>query len=118
MSQTSLGAGAGITFQQIQKYETGTNRVSASRLSQFAEILDVDIPYFFLGAEEQPGSGKQPGSGALNFNLNQADLVILRDLSAIEDAKLRHTLLDLIRHLASRGQAGDPVDEAEHPSTA
>ena len=49
MSQTTLADGVGITFQQIQKYEKGTNRVSASRLQQFAKILEVPISFFFDG---------------------------------------------------------------------
>jgi transcriptional regulator with XRE-family HTH domain len=51
LSQTTLGTAAGLTFQQVQKYENGSNRVSASRLVEFAEALDVPIAYFF---EEQP----------------------------------------------------------------
>lgn len=47
MSQERLGEGLGITSQQVQKYEKGTNRVSASRLQQIAQILDVPIPFFF-----------------------------------------------------------------------
>jgi len=50
MSQTTLGDAAGVTFQQVQKYEKGINRVSASRIQQFAKILGVPLPYFFDGA--------------------------------------------------------------------
>src|ERR1700730_331488 len=50
MSQTALGDALGITFQQVQKYEKGTNRISASRLQQVCHILQVPIPFFFEGA--------------------------------------------------------------------
>src|SRR5579863_9890901 len=50
MSQTNLADGVNLTFQQIQKYEKGTNRVSASRMQQFAKVLDVPVPFFFEGA--------------------------------------------------------------------
>jgi len=53
MSQEQLGDGLGLTFQQVQKYEKGTNRISASRLQQAAGILQVPVPFFFEGA---PGS--------------------------------------------------------------
>ena len=55
MSQTDLAKTAGITFQQVQKYEKGTNRISSSRLQQFANVLDVQITYFF---EQQPLASK------------------------------------------------------------
>jgi transcriptional regulator with XRE-family HTH domain len=55
LSQEALGDGVGLTFQQIQKYEKGTNRISSSRLQQFAQILKVDVPWFF---DEMPGAKK------------------------------------------------------------
>jgi len=58
LSQTGLAEACGITFQQIQKYENGANRVSASRLWQFAAVLGVPVDYFFagLGKNELPAS--------------------------------------------------------------
>lgn len=50
MSQARLGAALGITFQQVQKYEKGTNRIGASRLQHMAEVLHVPVPFFFDGA--------------------------------------------------------------------
>ncbi len=47
MSQTALGQAVGVTFQQIQKYERGSNRIGSGRLYQFAEVLDVPVPFFF-----------------------------------------------------------------------
>src|SRR4030088_1756397 len=55
MSQTTLGDALGITFQQVQKYEKGTNRVSASRLQHISHILQVPVPFFFEGAPHPPG---------------------------------------------------------------
>src|SRR5262245_9077153 len=54
MSQTALGDALGITFQQIQKYEKGTNRISASRLQQVCQILQVPVPFFFEGLPSTP----------------------------------------------------------------
>src|SRR5207237_5643960 len=56
VSQEKLGAGLGLTFQQVQKYEKGTNRISASRLQQSAGILQVPVTFFFEGA---PGVARQ-----------------------------------------------------------
>src|ERR1044071_3107456 len=55
MSQTELGEALGVTFQQVQKYEKGTNRISASRLQQIADVLDVPVTFFF---EDRAGSSK------------------------------------------------------------
>src|SRR5262245_66547078 len=57
ISQTELGGVLDVTFQQVQKYETGTNRISAGRLQQIAEVLDVPVTYFYAGLEES-GNGR------------------------------------------------------------
>jgi len=59
MSQTEFGQPLGISFQQIQKYESGKNRVSAGRLFEMANLLEVDVSYFFEGLEP-PGRNKKP----------------------------------------------------------
>src|SRR5712671_5119043 len=61
MSQEKLGDELGITFQQVQKYEKGTNRISASRLHHISHILQVSVPFFFEGVPHVPGQPK--GSG-------------------------------------------------------
>jgi transcriptional regulator with XRE-family HTH domain len=58
MSQTKLGDALGLTFQQVQKYEKGTNRISASRLQHLTQILDVPVSFFFEGAPHVPGQPK------------------------------------------------------------
>ena len=55
MSQEKLGDALGLTFQQVQKYEKGTNRIGASRLQQIAHILQVPVSFFFEGAPHSPG---------------------------------------------------------------
>src|ERR1700674_801593 len=62
MSQTTLGDALGITFQQLQKNEKGTNRIGASRLQQMSHILQVQVSFFFDGAPHVPGQPK--GNGA------------------------------------------------------
>src|SRR5262245_24161970 len=59
MSREKIGAGLGRTFQQVQKYEKGTNRIGASRLQQISEILQVPVAFFFDGAPVLPGANEQ-----------------------------------------------------------
>ena len=101
MSQSGLGDAVGVTFQQIQKYEKGANRVSASKLSEFATILGVDIASFFESAGTHVDPAKTTNSGAINVNFSRADVAILHGLSAIKDRKLKRKLLGLITCLAS-----------------
>jgi transcriptional regulator with XRE-family HTH domain len=68
LSQTKLADAAGITFQQIQKYEKGTNRVGASRLQQFSEALGVPPSYFFEGAPTVGKKQPAPQEGELSEN--------------------------------------------------
>ena len=101
MSQSGLGDAVGVTFQQIQKYEKGANRVSASKLSECAAILDVDIAYFFEVGAKHTTRGKRPGSRASSLNLDRVDFAILQSLSEIKDPRLKRKLLGLITCLAS-----------------
>lgn len=90
MSQGQLGAASRLTFQQIQKYERGANRVSASRLFHFAEILGVDISYFF---ENMPGD---ISSHSYNQGLAEDSQLPIEDDKAEAIMKKRETL-ELVR---------------------
>jgi transcriptional regulator with XRE-family HTH domain len=105
MSQEKLGDGLGITFQQIQKYEKGTNRVSASRLQHIARILSVPIPFFFENApgesaEQPPGIDANSNNYALEFLSSAEGLQLNRAFVRIKDSKLRRTITNLVRALA------------------
>src|SRR5512135_1248802 len=63
MSQEKLGDALGLTFQQVQKYEKGTNRIGASRLQQISNILQVPVSFFFEGAPHLPGHHHSVGMG-------------------------------------------------------
>jgi transcriptional regulator with XRE-family HTH domain len=69
ISQEKLGEAFGISFQQVQKYEKGTNRISASRLQQAADVLGVAVPFFFAGADG--GSFKPDGRAASPAYINE-----------------------------------------------
>ena len=65
MSQEKLGDALGLTFQQVQKYEKGTNRIGASRLQQISNILQVPVSFFFEGAPQHARSYRRHGRGAV-----------------------------------------------------
>jgi transcriptional regulator with XRE-family HTH domain len=106
MSQTKLGGAAGVTFQQVQKYEKGTNRVSASRLHQFAKILDVSVSFFFEGAPTakvvgSKSSGNRVATPAhvLDFLTSRDGQSIIKTFSRIADRELRRRVVDLVKQI-------------------
>ena len=101
LSQTDLAKASGITFQQVQKYEKGTNRVSASRLFEFATLLGVEISYFFDGVDENARARIQPADEAAAFQVSPVDVEILRALWRVKDSKVKRRLLDIITSLPS-----------------
>ena len=89
LSQEKLGDAVGLTFQQIQKYEKGANRIGASRLYQFSEILDVAVSYFF---EDMPTEIKSR-RGAYQMGLRDQDQEVLK-----ADPMVRRETLELVRY--------------------
>ncbi|MEN3975447.1 helix-turn-helix transcriptional regulator [Emcibacter sp. SYSU 3D8] len=106
MTQEQLGVALGITFQQIQKYERGANRIGASRLFDICRILDVTPQFFFEEMPEQGegaplGAAPQPTRGDDPIDRETMDLV--RAYRQIDSAPVRHRLLELARALAKGG---------------
>jgi transcriptional regulator with XRE-family HTH domain len=107
MSQEKLGDALGLTFQQIQKYEKGTNRVGASRLQQIAEVLQVHVSFLFEGAPggtaSAGGSGEAPSPAYVSDFLATADgLALTRAFTRLKDSKLRRSIVDLVEQIAAR----------------
>jgi transcriptional regulator with XRE-family HTH domain len=106
MSQEKLGEALGITFQQIQKYEKGTNRIGASRLHQIARVLSVPVEFFYEGAPQIGGSegfAEAPASGYVaDFLTTSEGLELIKAFIEIKDSKVRRKLVDLAKAL---GQA-------------
>ncbi|HXL68562.1 MAG TPA: helix-turn-helix transcriptional regulator [Xanthobacteraceae bacterium] len=97
VSQTKLGDRIGVTFQQIQKYEKGSNRVAAGRLQRIAEVLDVPISYFF-GVHD---TGRSNTGRILRF-LDRADaLRLIQAYSLVRDRKLQRAIVQLVETVAS-----------------
>jgi transcriptional regulator with XRE-family HTH domain len=104
ISQTVLADALGITFQQVQKYEKGVNRISASRLQHIAKILGVPVSFFFRDDDAQPPrSDQQPSSaddGISAFLFSKQGLSLNRSFLAISDAEKRKAVVDLVEALA------------------
>jgi len=117
ISQEKLGERLGLTFQQVQKYEKGINRIGASRLFELSRVLGVPVQFFY---EDAPAIGSQqsaPGfaerssdSHVFEFLSSREGLELNRAFSRITDPKVRKSVLDLVRSLAD--EAGDGKFEA------
>ena len=105
MSQEKLGDALGLTFQQVQKYEKGTNRIGASRLQQISHILQVPVAFFFEGAPNLPNQGdgmKEAPSPAYvsDFLATSEGLSLTKAFMRIKEAKLRRRIVDLVEEIA------------------
>jgi len=106
MSQEKLGDALGLTFQQVQKYEKGTNRIGASRLQQIAHILQVPVSFFFEGAPHLPGHqgfgmSEAPSPAYVSDFLATSDgLSLTKAFMRIKNSKLRRRIVDLVEQIA------------------
>ncbi|MDR0678240.1 MAG: helix-turn-helix domain-containing protein [Holosporaceae bacterium] len=102
ISQEKLGNYLGITFQQIQKYEKGTNRISASTLYNIANILSVDISYFMEGYKDVP-SLNEDGAPVYEMDLTKKKETteLLRSYSKITAPVVRKKISELVRSISS-----------------
>jgi len=117
MSQEKLGQAVGITFQQIQKYERGLNRIGSSRLFQFAQVLGVPVAYFFenlpaegagaTGPSRFAEPGEPPSLEGDNFSRRET-LELVRAFYRIGDRNTRRRIYELIKAVA-----GEPVSDPE-----
>lgn len=111
MSQERLGESLGITFQQVQKYEKGTNRVGASRLQAISSVLGVPVAFFFedaAGVKAAPNGFGEPDRACtlMEFCTSTEGLQLNRAYVAIDDAKVRRKVLDLVKALSGGPEAG------------
>jgi transcriptional regulator with XRE-family HTH domain len=105
MSQEKLGDALGLTFQQVQKYEKGTNRIGASRLQQISHILQVPVSFFFDGAPTlsgRPSAVEEAPSPAYvsDFLATSDGLALTKAFVRIKDPKLRRRIVDLVEAIA------------------
>jgi len=110
MSQEKLGDALGLTFQQVQKYEKGANRIGASRLQQIAHILQVPVSFFFEGAPAVPGqqlhgAAEAPSPSYVSDFLATSDgLALTKAFMRIKNAKLRRRIVDLVEQIVTENE--------------
>ena len=104
ISQEKLAESLGLTFQQVQKYERGANRVSASKLWEIARALKTNVAYFYEGLEEEaahePAARGFMGANAQEFLLTPEGLELAATFPKVRRAGLRRKVLDLVRAVA------------------
>ncbi len=112
MSQTTLGEGIGLTFQQVQKYEKGTNRISASRLFYLCGVLDVPVEFFFddmptavaaSSPAQSGGKARKPPSYKPDPMAKRETLELVRAYYKIEDADVRKQVYEMTKALGAAG---------------
>jgi len=106
VTQEKLGFALGITFQQIQKYEKGRNRVGASRLQHIAHILQMPVAFFFEGAPHVAGQAKTNGDApspafVTNFLASADGMALTKAFTRLKNAKLRRSIVALVVAIAS-----------------
>lgn len=113
LSQEKLARMVGITFQQVQKYERGANRIVASRLFELAKVLDVPVSYFFDDLSAKAANDAHKADTApLSADLASHDVMaeretleLVRAYYSIDDERVRRRAFDLLRSLAKQAQS-------------
>src|SRR5215468_4137676 len=105
MSQEKLGEGLGLTFQQVQKYEKGVNRIGASRLQHISHILQIPVPFFFEGAPQAPGQldGIQEApwpAYVSEFLATTEGLALTKAFMGVKQPRLRRRIVELVEEIA------------------
>jgi transcriptional regulator with XRE-family HTH domain len=107
LTQMQLADGLGLTFQQVQKYEKGTNRISASRLHQLSHILRVPVPFFFEGAPRElhlpdlTEGGPTIASDVVAFLSTPDGVALVRAYTRIENPKVRRAIVALVEQIVA-----------------
>jgi transcriptional regulator with XRE-family HTH domain len=112
LSQQKLGSSLGLTFQQIQKYERGTNRIGASRLFELSKILNVPMSFFFEDIKSRDSSGRHhladPESKFEHQFLSRREtLELVRAYYRITDSEIRKRVFEVVKSIANRDEEAD-----------
>jgi transcriptional regulator with XRE-family HTH domain len=110
LSQEKLGEHLGLTFQQVQKYERGTNRIGSSRLYRLSRVLEVPVSYFFEDLDDPMGPptgsvNRHEGPAASNPMERRETLELVRAYYRIDDVEVRRRVLDLVKALSAAPRA-------------
>ena len=103
LSQTSLAEQLGVTFQQVQKYEKGVNRVGAGRLTKIAKVLGVPVSSFFGAHDTSPMERSERGTASSPLKLLTVPgaLRLLRAYAQLNDGKMRRSIVELVENVAA-----------------
>ncbi|MBV9862614.1 MAG: helix-turn-helix transcriptional regulator [Alphaproteobacteria bacterium] len=113
MNQENLAKALGLTFQQVQKYEGGSNRVSASRLSELAEILGVPVDYFFDDLPSQEAALSPEDRQWREYLQRPETIELVRLYYAIPDARVRQRFLEMVKAISeSKVDTGAGTDRS------
>ena len=100
MSQTAFAHALGLSIQQVQKYELGTNHIGASRLEQISRVLQAPIAFFFDGAPGPSPARKSPAPDPLtDFMATHEGLALARAFMRIENVRLRRRIAELVEQI-------------------
>lgn len=100
MSQSELAEGIGITFQQVQKYEKGANRISAGRLWRIARLFEVPLDSLYAGLEGPSGKGTSP----LKLITRRDASNLIEGFADIKERSVRYAIVTLVKHLAAKSE--------------
>lgn len=111
LSQEAVAAALGLTFQQVQKYECGQNRIGAGRLHDLARVLKVPIGFFYEGApgEALPEADRHEADAIAHLMTTGEGIELTRSFSRIADPSIRRGVVDLVNSIAVTGYAGEPA---------
>jgi transcriptional regulator with XRE-family HTH domain len=110
MSQTALGNAVGLTFQQVQKYERGSNRISSSRLFEFSKVLDVPVSHFFNEMTPDVATGKRKighprtKASGTGVSTKRETLELVRAYYKIRNKGMRQHIFGLVQSLGNQGR--------------
>jgi transcriptional regulator with XRE-family HTH domain len=116
LSQTELGESIGVTFQQVQKYEKGANRVGAGRLTQIARGLKIPVNTFFEGHDGIEKAAQQGGVSPLSLITHPHAFRLLQAYSTLTDGELRRSIVELVERVAVRTGGHAPRRERRYTS--
>jgi len=100
VSQEKLGEKIGVTFQQIQKYEKGLNRIGASRLKIIADALQTDVSYFFSDSKGEVGKIAEPDTKFMDFCSSSEGVQLMQAFQKINNSPIRKKIIDLVSCIA------------------
>ena len=103
MNQSKLGESVGLSFQQIQKYETGANRISASRLFEFSQVFDVPVSCFFDDMPPELGNHNATGVPERDVFRSSEATEVARIYYQIQNKSVRHSFRNLVKSVVTKG---------------